>query len=82
MRIQASVFLGFDKVWDQLTSIEEAKSYLSLPFKDGSVVLVTACSLCILKLLRNVTWKECFLDSVLGYPSSHKFVSQLCFSIS
>lgn len=54
------LFLVLDNVGDQLTSIEEAKSYLSLLFKDGSVVLVMACTLCILKLVRNVTWKDCF----------------------
>jgi hypothetical protein len=56
------LFLVVDNVWDQQNSREEARSFLSLPFKKGSVVLVTARSIEILNLFKNmeIPWKECF----------------------
>jgi hypothetical protein len=55
------LFLVVDNVWDQQNSREEARSFLSLPFKKGSVVLVTARSIEILNLFKNRTpWKDCF----------------------
>jgi hypothetical protein len=56
------LFLVVDNVWDQQKSRQEAQSFLSLPFKKGSVVLVTARSIEILNLFKNmeIPWKECF----------------------
>ena len=55
------LFLVVDNVWDQQHSRQEAKSFLSLPFKKGSVVLVTARSIDILNLFKNIIpWKDCF----------------------
>jgi len=55
------LFLVVDNVWDQQTSREEARSFLDLPFKKGSVVLVTARSIQILNLFKNVIpWEDCF----------------------
>jgi hypothetical protein len=53
------LFLVVDNVWED--SRREAKSFLSLPFKKGSVVLVTARSIEILNLFKNIiSWKDCF----------------------
>ena len=55
------LFLVVDNVWDQQHSREEARSFLSLPFKKGSVVLVTARSIEILNLFDNIIPREnCF----------------------
>jgi hypothetical protein len=55
------LFLVVDNVWDQQKSEQEAQSFLSLPFKEGSVVLVTARSIEILNLFENIIpWKDCF----------------------
>ena len=55
------LFLVVDNVWDQQDLIKEARSFLSLPFKEGSVVLVTARSMEILNLLKNIIPREnCF----------------------
>ena len=55
------LFLVVDNVWDQQHSREEARSYLSLPFKKGSVVLVTARSIETLNLFENIIpWESCF----------------------
>ena len=55
------LFLVVDNVWDQQNSIQEAESFLSLPFKKGSVVLVTARSIETLNLFKNkIPWKDCF----------------------
>jgi hypothetical protein len=56
-----------DNVWDQQNSREEARSFLSLPFKKGSVVLVTARSIEILNLFKNIIpWKDCFSTPFLN----------------
>ena len=55
------LFLVVDNVWDQQKSRQEARSFLSFPFKKGSVVLVTARSIEILNLFKNIIpWKDCF----------------------
>ena len=40
-------------------SIDEAKMFLKLPFKNGSLILVTTRSIATLNKL-NVSWKTCF----------------------
>jgi hypothetical protein len=56
------LFLVVDNVWDREDSRQEAESFLSLPFKEGSVVLVTARSIEILNLFKNMElpWRKSF----------------------
>jgi hypothetical protein len=79
------LFLVVDNVWDQQR--QEARSFLSLPFKKGSVVLVTARSIEILNLFNNIIpWKDCFSSPFLDTHAAtnlflnsadHKSLSEL-----
>lgn len=67
------LFLVVDNVWNQQNSIQEANSFLSLPFKNGSVVLVTARSLEILNIFKKtIRWKDCFLTPFLHKDAATK----------
>ena len=64
------LFLVVDNVWDQQDSIKEARSFLSLPFKEGSVVLATARSSNILVLLEKIPWPNCFSTPFLDIDTA------------
>lgn len=51
--------LTLDNVWDDFKSLEEGKKYLQAIFKEGSLVLVTTCSLSTL-IYHGINESQCF----------------------
>ncbi|KAG0618882.1 hypothetical protein M758_4G098300 [Ceratodon purpureus] len=71
------VLLVLDNVWDNVDALEEAKSYLTLPFKKGSIVLVTSRTMETLKRIPvDIKWHKFFEMPVLEVEEARSLLAQ------